>query len=649
MLVREKLLGHESFASTLDEYVQTSLLDQRITRLDLARRVSRLAGMVHLTDALSKDLAARSFSWPAEIKNAIVRLLPAQDRRAAFERLPARLQSTHEVAGVPAHDSARSGEQGPLTDNAILSSRAHSLAAEEASSQLADYSTVLLLGARDAHAANASLLRHEYSPEFVSSLLEFRDSLATRRDFCGFIVDESFTSALDAEMQEEFFTLLGSYSTLTWIRMCCGAATVPTARIRQLLLASRHDLSDLPSSQVCFADSRTITERELPDLAAARDQLNDAARTRLHVKGVHDLAGQLLAVTISREVVRAAPDEAPQNAVIDVEFIQRGFTGTTVAIVQHSTTDTRRLVKVGKKDYALDEARRFRKYIRAWDPQLQPTLVFHADTGLIAFHAISDGTNVGGPARTLKAQLEQLWNDQYMSSGAQSATASLQSQLEGSVRVVASALAALSVRKATEPEDYSYVNPTESPFLRLEASGFDWGLPNHYSTARTSARERVRVFERVAVVHGDLHLKNILVNEAGGAYLIDYAASGPGHPCVDLIRLELALLFEQFRLVTSVAEFTELFLDLHRGELAEREVLNKYPHVVQCRVNAVCVLGAVHARKHAVKTIEAFGGTANSYADAKLLALWQSMAMHGRQAALCRAAIEALSDLIERP
>ena len=42
-------------------------------------------------------------------------------------------------------------------------------------------------------------------------------------------------------------------------------------------------------------------------------------------------------------------------------------------------------------------------------------------------------------------------------------------------------------------------------------------------------------------MHGDVHLRNILIRGESEVHLVDYAASGPGHPAVDLVRFELAL------------------------------------------------------------------------------------------------------------
>ena len=44
-----------------------------------------------------------------------------------------------------------------------------------------------------------------------------------------------------------------------------------------------------------------------------------------------------------------------------------------------------------------------------------------------------------------------------------------------------------------------------------------------------------------AIVHGDIHLRNVLIRGESEVRVIDYEASGPGHPALDLVRFELAL------------------------------------------------------------------------------------------------------------
>ena len=45
----------------------------------------------------------------------------------------------------------------------------------------------------------------------------------------------------------------------------------------------------------------------------------------------------------------------------------------------------------------------------------------------------------------------------------------------------------------------------------------------------------------VALVHGDAHLRNILLRNTREPVLVDFANAGPGHPLFDFVRLELGI------------------------------------------------------------------------------------------------------------
>ena len=65
---------------------------------------------------------------------------------------------------------------------------------------------------------------------------------------------------------------------------------------------------------------------------------------------------------------------------------------------------------------------------------------------------------------------------------------------------------------------------------------------------RLDAARLVAEAATIATVHGDMNLRNVLVRDGREPFLIDYAYSGPGHPCFDLVRFESALMFQMFRM-----------------------------------------------------------------------------------------------------
>jgi len=48
-------------------------------------------------------------------------------------------------------------------------------------------------------------------------------------------------------------------------------------------------------------------------------------------------------------------------------------------------------------------------------------------------------------------------------------------------------------------------------------------------------------YDVVALVHGDAHLRNILLRNSTEPVLVDFANAGAGHPFFDFVRLELGI------------------------------------------------------------------------------------------------------------
>ena len=68
----------------------------------------------------------------------------------------------------------------------------------------------------------------------------------------------------------------------------------------------------------------------------------------------------------------------------------------------------------------------------------------------------------------------------------------------------------------------SFDNPPATHLDALERDGFVWGLSDCAMTARQTAAERFRSMARSAVVHGDVHLRNVLIRGESEVHLIDY-------------------------------------------------------------------------------------------------------------------------------
>jgi hypothetical protein len=105
-------------------------------------------------------------------------------------------------------------------------------------------------------------------------------------------------------------------------------------------------------------------------------------------------------------------------------------------------------------------------------------------------------------------------------------------------------------------------------------------------------------------------------------HLIDYASSGPGHPAIDLVRLELALYLGCFKQLEEENryELLQRRLSVDSADVTALESSFGRSHLPA--VNKVCIGGCIAARDQALEAVKAHGGDYKDYLAAKYLVAW---------------------------
>ena len=140
------------------------------------------------------------------------------------------------------------------------------------------------------------------------------------------------------------------------------------------------------------------------------------------------------------------------------------------------------------------------------------------------------------------------------------------------------------------------------------ASGrwIDWsitdpqGRPLDVFSFRMWVGRHTAALNRQATVHGDVHLRNILVRDDREPHFIDYAYSGPGHPCFDLVRLACAVLFRCFRPTADECDVARLFHDVLRGG-NEDALIQSNPRLTASVGNRLAVKTLAKCRRASIR------------------------------------------------
>ena len=301
------------------------------------------------------------------------------------------------------------------------------------------------------------------------------------------------------------------------------------------------------------------------------------------------------------------------------------------------------VAKLDEKDIVLEEIKRFQHFVQGWDNQLRPKLYMHSKFGLILFGLVPESSNQLQPAPTLEERLKYLWwGELYTNVEQPPNPIDLTLALENA----AEKLCQLNKRTVSNQLFSCFSKPNMRCFWNLEARDIYMGFNKKIINARQMAEDQFKKLDELAIVHGDVQLRNILVRGDRESFLIDYACSGPGHPAVDLVRLELSLYLSAVQ-QTLDEDTLCLFQNKFSIENASYDSLSsEFPEMFKLSINCVCIKGCIAARDKVMEVIESHGGDKKDYLATKYLVAWQCLIIDELQKGLARGIIKTLSDEI---
>ena len=483
-----------------DALIRNSLLSKRAQ----AHRLGTLLRDLPLGRDQLSPLAQVARGFPAHSRMTVANAIPASARL--------------EVYGSPRRAPTPAAEKTTEAPSPVVepdSRRQESLGTRE--ERLA-YSTVLLLSHPDHQDANRKLPASTgLDPVVVETPAELERVLATSTEVCGCAIDESALTLLNATAQNALFKTLAGYSSFIAIRVHEAAGLqVSHDSASQIIKTERQLGTPVSHDAISFQTNRRIRDAELSFFRNAANLLQSHESASL-VLGDLTSAETHLLVAAARARVRAGGlDPELDSRPLTVRFLPGGLSGARLATVMCGETPTF-VAKITSKDLALDEMLRFRTFVQHWNDELRPECHFHGEAAVILFGLVRGDGDPSLPAESLEKRLGDLWHRQWMQSDPEGVEEDGMFLAKALTRV-AQSLAELN--KYTPPRGIdlqSFVNPPATHLDALERDGFVWGLSDRAMTARQTAAERFRSMARSAVVHGDVHLRNVLIRGESGS------------------------------------------------------------------------------------------------------------------------------------
>lgn len=590
------------------------------------RRLVAVVRRLHLSDADFGELAIAARSTTPAMRNAVVRLLPPNLRPIAYGTNKPVVAQRGEVrgslgadTGTAKVDKARALDAAPPNHSDVI---VLSLAPELA--------TMKLLGGS------------ELACQRCSSMEELTTMLARNTEVCGIIVESNYLEALTVDEQRELFRIIATYSTFSFIRIQFDGLKVATPEMYRIVGEARC-ASGLPGvDQVAVRERALLQGREVVDFTNARALLNRGGPSGVLSLGDLDTEQQkLLGAALGRYADKKHFPRSFRLSSANIRLLQHQRGGALVVLAEVNDLPHPVIVKLFSKDLILEEARRFRRFIGPLDHELNPEVHIHGPAAAIVFDVISH-TDVGliQPAPTLQSMLTSIREEEMFPNGEPRVdAAAVLAAFENAVQK----LCQLNRQRCVDLSFECWANPYIDEIKNMEERGFNWGFGTAELECRTIAEQILSAARVSAVCHGDAHIRNVLVRGRHG-FWIDYAYSGPGHPCSDLVRLELSIFLTLFQPFDRQDRHIELQRSMSVDRATFEDLERQFSSVLQSQFNRLCLQMCVIARNAALTVLDAHGLGWDSYLALKVLWAWQGLQVPILQQSQVRSVIMALND-----
>lgn len=602
-----------------------------VLQMEKSRRAARLLGIRPLSKSEQTQLAASARSWGSALQNEVAIILPPDTRRLVYNTASSPEQ---EVGGTkpppPSPTNAQLGE--PISAIAESGTEEHPIGA-----------TVLLLGSGEEHEGNLSLLQN--NGIFVlraHRAADFAD-LCTA-SVCAIIVGSSWWGSLTQEEQETSLRAIISYSSIVWLKLdTTGLSNSLNDRLSDLLREIR--LEDPTVRDVSIGDSSRLTQTHIGRIREASNLLMPDPSIRIVPADLLDSEAALIAAAASKHV-RSRNFGVGRLNEIRMRFIPGGRTSAKITLLELDDGGAALVAKVGKAEYIRDEARRFQWFMAKWDRYLFPKVHIHGDIGAILFMLVSDELSPDLPAPTAEKLLDELSGAETWGNGAKLSESDLTEAMCGAV----TKLAKLNLVPYT---GVGFVNHAWISMDGVKAQlskGIDWRVDDGSRAFNVVdlIDDCARICQQLdgkATVHGDTHLRNLLIRSKE-AFFIDYAYSGPGHPCFDLARLSCAMLMRVLRMIDSEVELAALLEELFVQGRGYEELASKHQRWCSSALNRIAIKTSIQCRKAALSVLDCYRGNIVDYLAVVFAMAVQAFCIPDLQSGVARGILRAIAPSI---
>lgn len=496
------------------------------------------------------------------------------------------------------------------------------------------HGSVVLLGNEPEHARNSALLReNRFTPLRRESLDGIEELLLSGA--CGLVIAASFWDGRAACDQALDLRKISSLTSMLFLRVDERFLHPEGGEVLAEMISGGGDYVC-----ICNGIGCELTHSDLVLLGRIARDLDASEKIILASDEISESEGRALKMGVLGSI--KGQRSTPRVGRLGLTFIRGGQSGAKIVVVRPDDGGLPIVAKIDRAEKLRDELGRYDLYIRRWENRVHPKIHSHLGCSVLIYSLVDDSSSPERPAPTLEERLEKLLNSELGSWGE---PPPLEESLVTAVERAGRMLAGLNRNRAEDPKPCA--NWLSSGIREQKRTGVTWsfegslandGLVNQADLWMT----QVQKLDGLAKTHGDVHLRNIILNDDLLPCFVDFALAGPGHPCYDLVRLNAGILFRAFRMLDDESSISKLLCGVLEGRSYE-QLEAAYQPLLSSAANRLAIRAAVSIRQLCMEVLGQYGGGHQDYVAMQGLVACQALTMPYCQTGIVRALLRAAS------
>lgn len=551
-----------------------------IARREFDRRFRLIVSAIVQDDSTALQAVANHLRTKSpEALNAIRTLLPAELRHFAVQPVPGT-----PLSAAPPADEATAKVHIELVSNGTES---------QPSSK---FRAVALIGTPEEHVRNESLLKNANLDPLRLPSLEHLWNVAPT-GLCGFVVGASAWGQVSVADQRRSIRRICEYSTFLFIRVSVdGLAPAVAQTFLQDAVNAR--CGPLDGQKFCHGLDCDLTLADIGILQSTARLLESAGTADFFPLGLTESDASLLRLIAANRRHTGNPLTIRR---LGTRELAGGRSGARVFLLNDGSAQPF-VAKVGEAEQLTSELRRYQQWIQDWEPSVTtPTFHSHLGGAAISYRLQSAPDGNGIPAPTLEECLERLRSSEWVKS-IESSTQEARDLFQAVGRAIDRLVILNSQKHTGAALDEFWLH---WPIRDLASRGIDFSIldrnwqPIMLSDLVARAMSQLQPNHGSGVVHGDIHGRNILLLDRIPAF-IDFAWSGPGHPLVDLVRLDAVVRSMAMRMLLDKRSMHDIIQAIYVNGTGAETILAQNPAIAASPVAALALRTAAKVREAAL-------------------------------------------------